>query len=93
MANFTPYFTLLIAVNDYIQDAILPGNTSGWELVTNVSSSLDATTNRNVYTITTASHTIVVDYSTVVEEFKYNPQQNSGTTVRYWVVGQNAVTL
>lgn len=90
MANVTKTYTIAIAINDFILDSITPGNTSGYELVTNVTSAVDSTTNRNVYTITTASHTIVGDYSTIINS---SASFNTTTGVDYWVVGQNASTL
>ena len=87
MTNATTYKTLDIAIGDLILDSIAPGNTSGYEVVTNVSSSLDSVTQRYVYTITTALHTIVCDYGTTVISSK------NSAGVRIWVVGVNAITL
>ena len=90
MANVTKTYTITIAVNDFILDSVRPGNTSGYELVTGVSSAVDAVTNRNVYTITTPTHTIVGDYSTITNS---TASFNTTNGADYWVVGQNAVTL
>ncbi len=91
MTNATTYKTLDIAIGDFILDSITPGNVSGYEKITNVTSALDSTTQRFVYTITTATHTIVGDYGTIViNSVTSNPPS---PTIRTWVVGQNATSL
>lgn len=87
MVNVTTYQTLAISIGDLILDSLAPGNTSGYEVITNVTSALDTATNRYVYTITTATHTIYGDAGTIARSSQNNP---TASAVKVWVVGQNA---
>lgn len=89
MANVTNYKTLDIAIGDTILDSITPGNVSGYEVITNVTGAFDSTTDRYVYTITTASHTLYGDYASLTINSEGTNSSGSKTRFRSWVLGQN----
>lgn len=83
MTSFTPTVTLSITVGDTVQYTLLPGGTvSGFEVITAVSSALDSTGTRLVYTMTTATRTIKAYAGSIARSSILN------NGVEAWVVGQ-----
>ena len=77
-----------IKANDFIEVGLIVSG-GGSELITNVTSALDATTGKTKYTVTTTNRTLVMFEHQYQMSGTYANNQAPGVTgVSYWVVGQ-----